>query len=258
MTASMRGGITALASALLALAAFLAHEMSIQVYVVAAVVAVGVCFFAAGWPRLLGVPAQRGSGVVIALAGLVGLAAAATAGGFRALNLVLAGGVIASFVHQMLRTDGRPRIVESLSSTVTGVIVVTLSAGWVSIVTRASQPEAGDHPVPMAIILVGACSLTAATIGGAFFPRRISPYLSPLFAGIAGAAIGILFPSVGLWAGAATGVGLGILYAGLHILFGLFPASGRYRPAIAAALLPVLSAGIVVYIVARTIATVVV
>lgn len=256
MTAPMRGGVTAAASATLALTAFIGHENNAQGITIAAILAVAVAFFAAGWPRLLGIPAQRGASTVIALSGFGALVIAVTTHQFRLLPIVLAAGVVASFVHQMLRTDGRPRLVESVSATVTGVIVVTLGAGWVTVVTRYGETDALNHPLPMAMILVGACSLTGATIGSIVFPRAVSAYFATLLATGIGTGVGWIFPSVGWLPGLITGFSVGVLYTGMHILFGMFPASRRVRPAIAAALLPVLASGIVVYIVARAIATV--
>ena len=255
MNPSVRGGVTAASAAVLAAAVFFGTGLDDHFLLISGVLAIAVALFAAGWPRLLGVPAQRGATVVIGAAGLAALVVVALTKELSALPLVIALAVVLAFAHQMARTDGRPRLIESLSATVSGVIVAVLSAGWAATITHAdTHPDA--RPNATALILVAACALTAGTLGTAFGRRRFAPVLATVLAGAAGAIVGWLFPSIGPWAGLATGAGLGVFQSGLHIMFGLFPASRRVRPALSAALLPVLASGIVVYMIARAVAMV--
>ncbi|MDO5700206.1 MAG: hypothetical protein Q4P36_01895 [Bowdeniella nasicola] len=254
MTASTRSVVTAAGATALAATAFVRVDPPLVGLIPALLLGVGAAVFAAGWPRLLGVPAQRGSSVVIALTGWAALGSAVLTQMFSYLPAILAGGVIAAFVHQMLRKDGRPRLVESLSATVAGVIVAVFAAGWVTTITRFLQADARAHPNPTALILTAACALTVACVATAFTPRAIAGTAATLAAGVLGALLGWIFPAVGLVAGAALGACLGLLQSSVQHAFELFPSSRRVRPALSAALLPVLAAGVPVYTIARVIA----
>ena len=88
---------------------------------------------AAGWATLLDLPHPRGTGVVVALAGLAA-AGAAVADRTRdaplaAFGIVLALAVLVAFVHELLRRDGRADLVESLTGTFSGEVVVVLGSG---------------------------------------------------------------------------------------------------------------------------------
>lgn len=251
MTASTRAVVTAAACALLAGAVVIAPDSIVPALLVGAAIVV----FALGWPRLLGVPPQNGASIVIALAGIAGVVAAGAVSRMIFIALVLAGGIIAAFIHQMLRKDGRPRLVESLAASVSGVAVVCAASGWIALLGREDQPNAGDFPSPLALTLLATCTLAAASLVVASLPRTLAAWLAIIAPGVLGGALGLAFHTIHPAAGIVLGVALGILVSSLDQLFSRFPASGRVRPALAAALLPLLGAGIVVYTMARVVAT---
>src|SRR5690606_28169391 len=97
---------------------------------------------ALGWAPLLRLPARGGTTVVVAIAGLGGVAVAYATRGepvLRHLPVVIAMALVLAFVAEMLRRGGRARLVESVSGTVIGVVVAVASAGWVA----AGRTEAG-------------------------------------------------------------------------------------------------------------------
>ncbi|MFC7407115.1 hypothetical protein [Georgenia alba] len=236
MGAATRAAVTAVGAAAIALAGYLSTDALYGV-----VVALGL-LFAAGWPRLLGLPTARGGSIVIGLAAVAALAVVRFAG-FGHLGLVAGLAVVAAIVHQMLRRDGRPRLVESVSGIVTGAVVTISAAGWLAIEV--------DRTTPALVVTAAATIAAAATVTALRAPIAVVGGLAAVVGAGVGLLIGFLLGEVGPVAGALVGLTAGILTAALHILFGQFPASGRIRPALAAALLLVLVSGVPVYLVGR-------
>lgn len=240
MAASSRAVVTGVAVGALALAASLGEPA------MAATVAVEGVVFALGWPRLVDVPSRVGSAVVISLALLTGIATLLLTENGGGLALVVAGGVIASFVHQMVRRDGRPRLVETVSATVTGVVVVVSGLGWLLTVNARAGVE---------VVLV-ACAVVLAAAAVTVIPARgpVVATAASVVAGLVGLGVGFLLPMVGPLAGVILGAVVGALMALSHLLFNQFPAAGHRRAALAAALMPVLSLGGPVFLVTALVA----
>lgn len=226
MAASSRATVTGASAAALALATWAGTAPA------AAILALLGIAFGLGWAQLVDVPATRGSGIVIALAALAAIGAAwATEAG---LALVIAGGVIASFVHQMLRKDGRPRLVETLSATVMGVLVVTAGMGWFVLALAGALP----------VVLLGSAALLVAS-AASVLPARTWVILTAasVGAGGVGAAVGLTFAQLGPLPGALLGGVVGIVTALTQLLFSQFPTADHARAGLAAALMPLLTLG---------------
>ncbi|MEE6273568.1 hypothetical protein [Georgenia wangjunii] len=237
MGSSTRGVVTAALSAVLALAAAFSHPLLVVV------VALAVLGFAAGWPRLVGLPTYRGSSAVIAVSGLAACAVVELTTSMRDVAVVLALSVIAAFVHQMLRRDGRPRLVESVAGVVTGAVIVASATGWMAI---------GESRLAVAVVVTAAAAVAvgAACTAIPLGPRTVAAAAIGL-ASIAGLATGYLLTDVGPLVGLLAGLVAGVLTWAVHTLFGRFPAAERVLPAVAAAMLPLLLAGAPVYILGR-------
>ncbi|WP_127126879.1 hypothetical protein [Georgenia sp. SYP-B2076] len=236
MGASSRAAATALGAAAVAVAGYLSHGVLTALVLLLALV------FAAGWPRLIDLPTTRGAGIVIALVAVASVAAVLLAS-LPALALVMGLSVVAAFVHQMLRRDGRPRLVESVSGVVGGNVVVVSAAGWVAV-------ESGF--VTEALVVTAAAAIAAAASCTAIPARTgLVASVATVAAGAVGLVTGELLAEVGPVPGLLLGLAAGILTAALHVLFGRFPSSRRVRPAAAAAMLPLLAAGVPVYLVSR-------
>jgi hypothetical protein len=236
MGASTRAVLSAVGAATVALSGYLSQDVLTGV-----VLALGLVF-AAGWPRLLSLPTERGGSLVIALTALAAVVVVRlTSLGDLALVMGLA--VVAAFVHQMLRRDGRPRLVESVAGVVSGAVVVASAAGWLAV-------EGGD--VTAALVVTAAATIAAAAAVTAVpGPTRSVAVLATVAGGGVGLLTGALLGGVGPVPGLLVGLAAGVLTAALHILFGRFPASRRVRPALAAGLLLVLASGVPVYLVSR-------
>lgn len=239
MAASSRGVVTGVTVALLALAAYAGDAA------VAVLLAVVGSVFAFGWPRLVSVPSKRGTWVVIGLAGIAAIVSVWFTQDILWLATVVAGGVIGAFVHQMARRDGRPRLVETVCATVTGVVVVVSSVGW--LMTSLVRGGLELTLVSAAVLLVAAMITTIPA------PGVVVASGAAAIAGAVGMLVGSLLGEVGLVPGLLIGVGGGGLMALSHLLFNQFPASGNRRAALAAALMPLATLGTPVYLVAQVV-----
>lgn len=233
MAAQSRAAVTGGSAGVVALAAWAGDMASTAALVVAAVV------FAFGWPRLVDVPSKRGSWIVIALTALAAIGAVWGTRDISALALVVAGGVIGSFVHQMARRDGRPRLTETVSTTVTGILVVTAGVGWLVVALAGS----------LEVVLLGAATLLAASAATAVPGRgSVVAGAAAVAAGAVGALVGAVLAPVGVVPGLLLGVVVGVVMALTHLLFSQFPFAAHRRGALAAALMPLLTLGAAVLV----------
>ena len=235
-----RAVVTAMLAAVVAVAGYL---VGLPLTIAAALLALA---FALGWPALVGLPFRAGSSVVIAVGGIgavVVVHLTAVEPYLRFLPLVFAGAILLSFVNELVRRDGRERLVESVSGTVTGTLVAVASAGWV-----ATGRTPGGEP----LVVVGALALA---VGSAVVALRLAPWLGAVVTSVAAAAAGALggavLPDIDVVPGLVLGLAVGVLVATLHALFDELPALERRWPSVAAVTLPVTVTGTLVYVVGR-------
>ncbi|MGY4645134.1 hypothetical protein [Cellulomonas sp. URHB0016] len=240
MQLATRAVVTAVLAALVAVAGYFGG-----IYVAGAAGLLAL-LFAIGWPTLAGLPFRPGSAAVIALGGLGAVAVVHLVLGepyLRDLPVVLAGAIGLAFVNELLRRDGRPRLVESVSGTVAGTAVAVAVTGWVA---------TGRSPGGASLVVAGA---TALAVGSAVVAVSLVPWLGAIVttaaATAAGALAGALLPDMKVLPGAATGFAVGVLVAALHALFDRLPALSRRTAALAAVTLPVTVTGTLVYVVGR-------
>lgn len=228
MGGSTRGVVTAVLTAVLAVSAMWYWPMVV-------VAALAVVVLAGGWPRLIGLPVTVGPGIVIALTGLAALAVVTITGAVDGVAIVVGLAVAAAFVQEMLRRDGRPRLVESVAGTVAGSVVAASAALW---------PALGDNRPATAVVVTAAAALAAGAACTALPLRgQIVAPLAMVVAAAAGLLAGWMLPHVGTAVGAATGLVAGVLTWAVHVVLGRFPAATRPLPALAAAALPLMLAG---------------
>jgi hypothetical protein len=203
---------------------------------------------AIGWPRLLDIPVHGGTRVVIAIAGLGAVGATYATHGepaLRHLPVVLALAVVLAFVAELLRRDGRPRLVESLIGTVSGIVVATSCAGWIA----TGRTDAGESlVVTCAVALAVASAVSALPLGG-----WTNAALTLGLAIAAGGAVGYVMPDLDLLSGVWSGVVAGLLVASLHALFDQLPELRGRLGAFSATALPVAVGGTLIFVVGRVI-----
>ncbi|WP_156253104.1 hypothetical protein [Pseudactinotalea terrae] len=237
MRRAFRAVVTATAAAGVGITAF--GERPLLIGTVA-----GICaLFSIGWPTLLGLPARRGAVVVLLLTSGAAVTVVEITEDVAWAALVLAGSVLAAFVNELARRDGRPRLVESVSGVVAGCAIVVAGVGWLAMGTGGSQ---------VGLVLTGSVTLAAAAaLSAAPIPAPYSAIVTIVLTAVVGLLIGYLLISVGMTTGVLIGLAAGVLIATVHHLFGQFPSSNRLFPAMSAAMLPVAVAGLPVYVLGR-------
>jgi hypothetical protein len=239
---STRSVVTACLAAAVAVAAFFGPvTLGVAAGALAVVVAVG-------WPRLLDIPVHGGTRIVIGIAGVGAVVAAAATPGepaLRHLPVVLALAVVLAFVAELLRRDGRPRLVESLLGTVSGVVVATACAGWIA----TGRTDAGASLVVTCAVALAVASAVSALPLGTWVGAGLTLALAVAAAG----GVGYLMPSLDVASGVWSGLMAGLLVASLHALFDRLPALRGRLGATSASALPVALAGTLLFIVGRVV-----
>jgi hypothetical protein len=231
----------------------LAGLMTISAFAGPVLVAVSVALAAGvmvwGWPGLLGLPSPRGTALVLAFGSVaaIGTALATPVDPYLAwMPAALAGSMIVAFLHQLARRDGRPRLVESVASTITALAIVVSGASFVAL------PRT-PHGAWLVALAASAMAVSALTdmVGGS---QRLRAWLLPL-AMLAGGAVAIIVSvttgAIG-WGPAAL---LGVLAAGVsHAIrraLAMLPAISGARSQLVSASASLLTGGVVVYVVGR-------
>ncbi len=264
VTTSATAATTAALAVVVAVAAF-----GPPLLLALAVAVVGL-LLAAGWAELLELPARRGSALVVALAALAAPAAALVGTHGTSLSLVrpddaVGSGTLASlpgvaalallvaFVHQLLRTDGRPRLVESVTGTVTGQACAVLAASWVVVPSTFAGPG-------LAVVVLAAVAAAALVCAGPW-PLRVAGPLSLLAGAATGWLVSLLVDLAGAGVGTSqtdwtvtgvlTGLGAGLLTAGWRAHAARTPTGRTVQASLAVAAAPVALAGAGAYVVGR-------
>jgi hypothetical protein len=208
-----------------------------------------VLVFAAGWPRLLGLPAP---GALSGVIGAAGLAAASLAAFWpmpqpmfwfpacAALGLVLV------FFTQLLRGTGERLRLESTLAGAAGVLVSVLASGWVAADRLA--PNAANS----SMMLVSGASLAASILVCAIrWPDRIVFPLGLLMAALVAGMAGIAAADVAVLPAVVAGAVSGAVVVGFRALL---VAGGGPRDtwgALAVGAAPVAAVGTMLYYVGR-------
>lgn len=204
---------------------------------VAAVGVVSVLGVVAGWAPLLQLPSPRGTTGVLAFAAaalsVTGWSARPVRSGIGDLDAVLTAlflSVLAAFVHQLARRDGRPRLVQSLVSTVCGVLLI---AGW-----SASLPSL-TRPGAMAAVIVVAAAVACASFADIVRGRWvddlpaivIAAALSSAGAVVAARAVDV--SGLSAWVVVTAGILAGLGSYSLRQIFFVQPTQSRRLPQLA-------------------------
>jgi hypothetical protein len=215
-------------------------------WALAAATLVVVGLLAWGWATLLELPAPRGTMVTLGVSALLGLSAVAATQDDPLLDwlaLAAAGGVVACFVHQLARRDGRPRLVESLSGELMGVAFIVCAAALVA-VPRTKGGADAVLAFAAAVAAVGAVQLVP-------LPERLMTPPAIVGAAAAGAVAAGLVPDVNVTFGAVVGLAYSLGVAFLRRLFSARPVLAFLPAALAMAMAPIAAGGVVTYVLTR-------
>lgn len=237
MSGGFRAVVTASAAAGIGVTAFTERPLLIGT------VAVIAAAFAYGWPQLLGLPARRSATVVLGLTGAAAIALVVATDDMAWVTLAFGFAVLLTFGSQMLRRDGRPRLVEQVSGVVTGAAVLCSASAWLAI---------GPGLATEGMLLTAASALTAAAAVGLFtLPAWWRFGLAVAVGAGVGLGVGVAVGVVGLQVGLLIGLAAGLLVAAVDRLFNDYGRVSRVWPAIAAGALAVLVSGVPVYALGR-------
>jgi hypothetical protein len=203
-----------------------------------------------GWAGALALPTPRGSAAVLAVA-TVGLVSTVvfTEGPpwLSLLGPALGLAVVVALTHQVLRRDGRPRLVESLSGVVLGVLVIAAGALLV--------PASADPEGRLLILAALAAGVGAATADVAGRWPAVLPWVVPA-ALLAGGLLAVLVRALGGGEGhwsvyLLLGVATAAVGHAVRAVLSVLPTMAHRRPRLVAAVASVLVTGAVVYAVTR-------
>lgn len=233
-------GGSAVVGATIALAAFAG------VWVATAAVLLAVMLLAWGWPSLVDLPSPRGTTSILAFGGAgaaVSVALSSNEPRLEWLALALAASVIAEFTHQLARRDGRPRLVESVSGTVAGVVLLaSLSAVLALPATRGTATA----------VLTWAAAVVAALLTQVLrLPGRITVPVGIAIGGLLGGLLGGVFAAGTLPAGLVVGTLSAGVAVVVHRLLSSLPAAGRAPGWLALSVAPLAASAMVAYVVLR-------
>ncbi|MGI4894802.1 MAG: hypothetical protein ACRYF3_06795 [Janthinobacterium lividum] len=259
MSSSATATTTFALAGLLALAAF-----GPSIVLALAVALVGV-LLAVGWPDLLDLPARRGTTGLISAVAVAATAVAVLAVRAGRLDGVLGSGVLQglpyvaalalllAFGQQLMRRDGRPRLVESVSGAVTGQALVVLAAAWVAVPTTYAG-------APLVAVVLAAVATTTAVCATAW-PLRVAGPISLLVGAVTGwfaSVVTVLLGGQGIvsdvrWmlVGLLAGIGAGFVSVGWRAQSMRLPSVATLPAAFAVAAAPVALAGGGAYLVGR-------
>jgi hypothetical protein len=239
--------LVAVASVALAALLTLAGYAGSSVLVAAAALIVVVS--AMGWGPLLRLPDPRGTFLVIASTGWAAIGVAwwsvTQARPLATFAVVLAFAVLAAFAHELLRRDGRPQLVESVTGTLSGQVVAALASGWVLL--PGAAPGLGGLIV--ATVTVGAACLVA----GLPLAPRVAGWGSLVVGAVAGVVAAFVFAGTTVQACVAAAVSVVAVVAALDRLLRaqVRTAKPGSMGLLAVAAAPVSSVGMVAYAVIR-------
>jgi hypothetical protein len=199
-----------------------------------------------GWPVLLDLPAPRGTLATLGLGAVfcdVAVLLTTTDPLLDWLALAAAGGVLLAFGHQLVRTDGRPRLVESLSGEVLGLALVVCAAALVAL----PRTNAGAD----AVLALSAAAAAAAVVELLPFPERLLTFPSIVLSAAAGGVAAGFADHTPTDFGVVLGLAFAIATIVLRRMFMARPVLAFPAAALSMAVAPIAACGIVTYVLAR-------
>jgi hypothetical protein len=211
----------------------------------AAAVAWGGLVLAWGWPPLLGSTSRVGAPLAIALTAVGAAVATVRTTSEPYLTYVpiaIAAGLLAMFVHQLVRRDGRARLTESVAVTASGLSIAAIGACYIAL----ARLDTG-----VSILTIALAAVAAATLADLLMPvGPLRPWLLPLSMVLGGIGAAMASRLQGEPA-TARAVLIGFVVAAVghalrRVLLAL-PTIGRLRAQVTAGVASVLVSAVVAY-----------
>lgn len=202
-----------------------------------------VAVAAFGWPRLLRVYRRKVASAIIAVSGLISIAAIGAGRGEPYLRYAVAAAaaaVLLTMAAEVFFPSPRGRAVTSVTGMMAGAMVAVSSGAWVA---AMRTPGAKD------LVVAGAATLAlSGVLSVATRKPGINAALTLGISTIAGAGLGLAFPSLGLAGGAIVGVTAAAAVLLVTELADREPSPRTILAAIASGVTPVLASGVLVYL----------
>ena len=213
---------------------------------------------AQGWPALVRARHDLGATIVMTVSGLSAAASVHLRDDMGMAGLVMAFSILVAFVGQMLRRDGRHDLVEDLSSTVAGCLVVVSGSAWCALEPGLADPAI---VVPTCLALFVGAVLTVLNVRA-----RILEVLTVTLPALLAGGAGYVLAAAGFFGlshiSTATALQSAVACVVVGFVAGILMAAGNRvlwthrwvpggRAAVASALVPILSVGVPVYAIAR-------
>lgn len=202
-------------------------------------VVIGI-ILATGWPFLIELP-NPGTSRRVIVAMSVASSLAAYFLGVRELVFLAGFTVIAGFVAEMARRDGRPRLLEQISGTVSGSMLALMAALWTR--TVIVHPDGVD--AARAVLT----AVAVAVLLEVFIPHSLRSirHIVYMLGGFAGGLIFMLFADIEWYFAAIAGLAAGTILAMFDSILRRLPPATRRRPGAALAMVPLCAAAVVAY-----------
>ena len=162
------------------------------------------------------------------------------------MAVVIALGVMAVFLIQLIRGTGQPHRLESTFGASAGLVLTSLGAGWVA----AERLSANTANTGM-MLVTGISMLVAIAACLLPWPDRIVAPLGVVLATLAGTLAAPLFSNVPMFPAAVVGAVVGIILVCFRRLILADGGPSRLPAMLAAGAAPVMSAGSLVYFLER-------
>lgn len=215
--------------------------------------AVGIvlaALFGFGWPHYLAIPARKTLGLVIAASGALSVIVANFTNGPSYLLWVapiIAAGIGAIFVVQLIRGTGQSHRLESTFGGVAGVLIAAVGSGWI-----AAQRFTGEGALTL---ITGASAVVVLLLSVLPWPDRIIAPLGLVLGTLAGPLIAIAFSDVHILPAAVIGFVVAAILLSFRRLSSIAPARHSIPGGIALGLSSVLSLGGMVYFIDKMLIT---
>ncbi|NYE95320.1 hypothetical protein FHU41_001541 [Psychromicrobium silvestre] len=207
-----------------------------------AVAIILAALFGFGWPHYLAIPARKTLGTAISLVGALSAITAHFNSGPGYLLWVapiIAVGVGAVFIIQLIRGTGQSHRLESIFGGVVGVLIAAVGSGWI-----AAHRFTGDSAMTL---ITGASAVVVLLLGLIRWPDRIIAPLGLILGTLAGPLVGLLFSDMHILQAAIIGFVVAAILLSFRRLASIAPAVHSIPGGIALGLAPIFSLGAMVY-----------
>lgn len=240
MIPTTRATITAVAAAIIAGSGYLGMRY------VAAGILLCIAVFAWGWPHLAHISRTTVSSVVVGGGGALALFAVVIGRNepyLRYMVIAVAVMTIAALASEVFFASERGHAVTSVAATAAGGAVAASGAAWL-----AANRTAGAEDLVVAGGVVLAVAAVAAVLTA---NSNINAVLSIVLGVGAGIGMGLTFPSMSWWGGSLVGLSCAVAVVLTNELYRREPRPHTKSAGIASGIMPVLVAGMLVYLAGR-------